>query len=373
MKKVLHVAKYYYPFRGGTEQITQDCANSLKGQYEQKVLCFNDTKTPKRDFIDEIEIIRVGCLARIASQPVPVDYSRTLKTLFNNFCPDVVIFHYPNPLVARYLLKYIPDTAKLIVYWHTDIVKQKILKQFFAGQNRRLVRRADVLIATSPPYLDGSVYLASAREKCRIIPNCINEKRLQVDNAAEQAAKRIREAYSGKVICFSVGRHTEYKGFKYLIQASRYLDDRFEIFLCGEGEETKRLKREARTDKKIHFLGKLDDTELKGYLLAMDVLCFPSVTRNEAFGLALAEGMYYGKPAVTFTIPGSGVNYVCRDKEDGLEVPNRDVKAYAEALKRLAFDPALRRKMGIAGKKRVEENFLSTKFKDHILALVGSL
>ena len=35
MKKVLHISKYYYPFRGGTEQIAQDCVNSLVGDYEQ--------------------------------------------------------------------------------------------------------------------------------------------------------------------------------------------------------------------------------------------------------------------------------------------------------------------------------------------------
>ena len=38
MKKILHVSKYYYPFRGGTEQIALDCVNSLKDIYEQKVI-----------------------------------------------------------------------------------------------------------------------------------------------------------------------------------------------------------------------------------------------------------------------------------------------------------------------------------------------
>lgn len=49
---------------------------------------------------------------------------------------------------------------------------------------------------------------------------------------------------------------------------------------------------------------------MKAYLSAMDIFCFPSITKNEAFGLALAEGMYYSKPAITFTIDGSGVNFV---------------------------------------------------------------
>lgn len=373
MKKVLHISKYYYPFRGGTEQIAQDCVNSLMGQYEQKVFCFNDGKEDLRDTVDDIEVIRTGCFIKVSSQSMSKSYGKLLKQTFNDFNPDIVIFHYPNPFAARYLLKYIPKSCKLAIYWHLDIVKQKFLKQFFVGQNKRLVERSDVLIATSPTYVDGSPYLSSARDKCVVVPNCINVERLQGSPEVEKKAGEIRKENDGKTICLAVGRHTEYKGFKYLIQAAHLLDDSFQIYITGKGEETESLKIEAGDDKKIHFLGLVDDVELKGYLTAMDIFCFPSITKNEAFGLALAEGLYYGKPAVTFTIPGSGVNYVCLNGEDGIEVPNRDVKAYADALKKLAKAPGLRKQMGAAGKKRVEENFLNTQFKDNILRVVDTM
>ena len=67
MQKILHISKYYFPFRGGTEQIAQDCVNSLLGQYEQKVICFNDGKNNVCDYIDGVEIIRVGCFAKVSS------------------------------------------------------------------------------------------------------------------------------------------------------------------------------------------------------------------------------------------------------------------------------------------------------------------
>ena len=44
MKKILHISKYYYPFFGGTEQIARDVVLALKGEYEQKVIAFNDGK-----------------------------------------------------------------------------------------------------------------------------------------------------------------------------------------------------------------------------------------------------------------------------------------------------------------------------------------
>lgn len=373
MKKILHISKYYYPFRGGTEQTAQDCVNSLMEKYEQKVFCFNDGKENLVDKVDGIEIIRAGCFAKIASQNISTSYGRLLKDIISSFNPDIIIFHYPNPFSASYLLRYIPKSCHLAIYWHLDIVKQKLLKQLFVGQNKRLVERADVLIATSPTYVDGSPWLSSTKDKCVIVPSCINEKRLKGSPEVDKKATEIREANKDKIICLAVGRHTEYKGFKYLIQAAHLLDDSFQIYITGKGEETENLKAEAGDDKKIHFLGLVDDAELKGYLTAMDIFCFPSITKNEAFGLALAEGMYYGKPAVTFTIPGSGVNYVCLNGENGIEVPNKDVKAYAEALRKLSSDADLRKQMGATGKKRVEENFLNTQFKDNIMRVVDKL
>lgn len=98
----------------------------------------------------------------------------------------------------------------------------------------------------------------------------------------------------------------------------------------------------------------------------MDIYCFPSITKNEAFGLALAEGMYFEKPAVTFTITGSGVNYVCLNGKTGIEVENRNVEKYAEALMELASDNELRKKYGREGRKRVKENFLYKQYSEHI-------
>lgn len=365
-KRILHIAKYYYPFRGGTEQTAQDCVNCLSNNYKQKVICFNHEKGDTNDEVDGIEIIRCGCFTKIASQSLSFSYGKRLKEVFRTFKPDMIIFHYPNPFVAAWLLRYLPNNCKLIIYWHLDIVKQKVLGKLFNGQNRKLIERANKLIATSPNYIEGSPWLSQVTEKCSFIPSCINEDRLQKTEESEKIAEKIKTDNKDKIICLAVGRHTEYKGFKYLIQASKLLDDRFQIFITGKGELTDELKKEAMGDEKVHFLGVVSDDELKAYLSAMDIYCFPSITKNEAFGLALAEGMYYGKPAVTFTIPGSGVNYVCLNGENGIEVKNRNVKEYAEAMNKLAGNEELRMKYGKSGKKRVTENFLYKQYIDRI-------
>ena len=374
MKKILHISKYYYPFFGGTEQIARDVVLALKGEYEQKVIAFNDGKDDRTDTVDGIEVIKCGCFAKIAAQSLSTSYGKHLHQVMKDFQPDIVVFHYPNPFVAALLLRELKTTkAKLVVYWHLDIIRQKYLRVLFASQNRRLLECAVKVIATSPNYIEGSQWLQSVKEKCVVVPNCINVERMSVTDDIQKRAEEIRTKNSGKTICVAVGRHTEYKGFTYLIQASKLLDGRFLIYITGTGELTEKLHEEANDDKKVVFTGRIDDMELKALILASDIFCFPSITKNEAFGLALAEGMYYGKPAVTFTIPGSGVNYVSINGETGIEVENRNVKKYAEAMKKLADDAELREKYGDAGRKRVEENFLSTQFCENAKRMFSRL
>ena len=83
--------------------------------------------------------------------------------------------------------------------------------------------------------------------------------------------------------------------------------------------------------------------------------------------------MYFEKPAITFTIPGSGVNYVSLDSVTGIEVPNSDSKAYSEAISLLAWDKELRYKYGKAAKKRVEEIFMKANFKINAEILINSV
>lgn len=404
MRRLLQIPNYYYPHIGGIEQVARDIADALRQPdaapqssapqppasappapqppaFEQKILCFNEDAADgglacRRgqtvcEVVDGIEVTRCGCFAKLASQSLSLSYPARLKKLLREFSPDTVIFHYPNPFVTSFLLPLLPKTTRLIVWWHLDITKQKRLKKLFHRQTLRLLRRADQVVATSPNYIEGSPTLQTVREKCLAIPNCIRPERLRLDDAARQKAAQIRQQYAGKTICFAVGRHVPYKGIEYLIRASALLDDSFAVLIGGEGPLTESLQRLAAGDDKVRFLGRIPPGELAPYYAACDILCFPSITKNEAFGIALAEGMYFGKPAVTFTIPGSGVNYVSIGGETGIEVPNRDVDAYAGAIRQLAADPKLRQRYGEKAQKRAEKLFLYETFSARVREKLG--
>lgn len=373
--KILQVTNYYFPFIGGIEQVTRDCSDALKGEHEVKVFCFNHEKGDKIDEVDGVEIIRAGCFAKVASQSLSFSYGKLLKKTLREFAPDVVIFHYPNPFAAHFLLKRLKrlKNCKLIVWWHLDITKQKILGKLFKGQNKRLLRRADKVVATSPKYIEGSRFLQSVREKCVVIPCCVNDSRMHPGAGVLARAEELKKENEGKTVCLAMGRHVPYKGIEYLVRASKLLDENFLVWIGGRGPLTEELKALAADDKKVTFLGRVENDELVSRILACDIFCFPSITKNEAFGIALAEAMAYAKPAVTFTIEGSGVNYVSLDGLTGIEVENRNVAAYAEAIKKLASDAQLRKTYGENAKRRVEELFTNEKFTQNVNDLLESL
>jgi glycosyltransferase involved in cell wall biosynthesis len=83
--------------------------------------------------------------------------------------------------------------------------------------------------------------------------------------------------------------------------------------------------------------------------------------------------MYYGTVPVTFTIPGSGVNWVNQNGLTGLEVERHDPKAYAEAIDKLLSNEPLRQQFASAAMKRVRENFLVEHIRGKLTSLYDRL
>ena len=383
MKRVLQISKYYYPFLGGTEQVARDIARALSdcSDIEQKIICFNEDACDEsiichknetvHDYVDGVEVVRCGYELKISSQAISLSYQKELEKLMNDFNPDVIIFHYPNPFVTHFLLKFKKRNFKLYVYWHLDITKQRVLKHLFNKQNKDLIKRADKVVGATPIHLNESAYSAEMDKKKYILPYTIDEQNLQITKEEVLKANDIRERNANKTICFAMGRHVPYKGFRYLIDAASKLDDNYIFFIAGSGELTDELKAQASGNSNVVFLGRISDSDRRVYLQACDIFCFPSITRNEGFGLALAEAMYFGVPGVTFHITGSGVNYVNLDGVTGIECPNSDSNDYSEAIKKLANDNLLRKKYGEAARKRVLDNFTEENFKKNIQRLLN--
>lgn len=354
-KRVLHISKFYYPYHGGIEVVCQDIVEGLTN-CENKVLCFNDGKNDEVGTVNGVEVIRCGCFANIASQPLSCSYYRHLKYLLEVWQPDAIHFHLPNPFVAILLLPLLKPKVKLILHWHLDIYKQKFLYLFIKKMERKLLERADYIIVTSEKYREHSLPLRDFSDKTEVIHNAINVDAFKLREEDKEQIKKIKERYHGLPIVFFVGRHVPYKGLKYLLEAERFIQRKCVILIGGTGPLTKELKASTNS-KRVIFLGGMQQDTLRQYMYAADIFAFPSISKNESFGIALAEGMYCKAVPVTFTISDSGVNFVSLKNVTGLEVKNRDVRQYATAIDKLLLDKSLRDRLAEAAHQRVERLF----------------
>lgn len=376
-KRILHVTKRYPPYIGGTESLCHDTCAALEKEYDQLVFAYNDKKETVVEKYDGIDVIRVGVNLTVASQPLSRSYGKLLKQAILDFKPDIIHFDYPNPFGAHHLLKAIKKTkwkGKFVLFWVMDIIKQKSVEFLFRKQTIKLLNMADIVQMLSPVYNKGTSYLPYYDKDYRVLAPRVGDSRLTVTEEQKQKAEAIKKENEGKTICFFFGRHVEYKGIKYIIEANEYLDrDKIVIYIAGSGPLTDTLKKSASKYNNIHFIGRLSNDDVNSYLMACDIFLFPSITRNEAFGISLAEAMWFRKPSVTFTIPGSGVNWVSIKDETGLEVDNCNSLAYAKAISNLSIDSELRESLANAAYDRAHLLFCKSYFDKSALDAYESL
>ena len=363
MKKILHISNYYPPNIGGIETTAKDIVEVLKEKYKQRVICFNSIKgESKEELCDGILVSRVAYNFKKASQAISLSYRSKLKKIINDFKPDFIHIHLPNPFVAI-ILQSIKYRGELIIHWHLDITRQKFINFFYKPFQNSLLKRANLIIATSQRYLDGSANLKKYKYKTVIVPSLIHDSNTVLSKENKENIKIIKEKYKKKFIGFFVGRHVKYKGLEYLIEAAKLLNDDYVILIAGEGKLTEKLKKQAEGIARIIFLGKIKYSELKEYMNACDVFLFPSISKNEAYGLALGEALLCGKPAITFTIEGSGVNWVNQNGITGEEVKNKDVIAYKNAIIKLKEDKELYKKYSKNAILHVKNHMLKDSFE----------
>ena len=357
-KKVLHISKYYPPYKGGIEDICKSIVEGLT-EYDNKVFCYNDDLEDSYTNQNGIEIRRISTYFTLFSQPIAPFYKSKLKDVLDKFQPDLIHLHLPNPYAAYVVERLKPQATKLIIHWHSDIVSQKYIYPLFASIEKRILDLADCIFVTSPNYLENSKPLESYKNKCAIVPNGIYESKIDyIENST--TLKNIEELSQGKKIVFFMGRHVAYKGIEYLLEAEKHIKSDCVIFIAGNGPLSEELKSKNKSPR-IHFLGEIADSEIGCYMRSSKVFAFPSITKNEAFGVVLAEAMYSYLPAITFTIEGSGVNWVNLHNITGIEVPNKDYKAFAKAIDQLLSNEDLRLAMAQNAHQRIKENFTTKR------------
>jgi len=146
----------------------------------------------------------------------------------------------------------------------------------------------------------------------------------------------------------------ERKGVQYVLDSLAESPVEPEVHIVGDGPFLPELRRKAEELRSpARFWGWLDNRspELRELYQSAGIFVFPSEAEN--FPIVLLEAMAAGLAIIT--TEGTGCAEVVGDA--GLLVPVRDSKAISLALRRLIDNPELRRSLGAAARRRIEERF----------------
>ncbi|GKT21351.1 glycosyltransferase [Acidovorax sp. SUPP3334] len=359
--RVLHIGKFFPPYLGGMEVFLADLIEAQRAQGIDASALVHGTPLPD----DPPWLERVPVQFNLVYAPIALGFRSALGRAIRRFQPDVLHLHLPNNSALWALTLPAARKVPCVVHWHSDIVvsdiKLSVALAYFLYRpfEHAVLDRAQLIFATSPPYLEASRALQPWRSKCEVIPLGIN-LRQPPPPAALRSELQWRPDTQLRLL--SIGRLTYYKGFETLIKAVQAMPG-VELVIAGEGELRAPLESLIRDttpagrEPAVRLVGSVLDAEKHALLERCDVFCLASRERTEAFGIVLLEAMMHKRPCVVTDLPGSGMPWVVAHAHAGLHVPIEDVESWRSTLARLQHDTRLRAQFGEAGHQALLKYF----------------
>jgi glycosyltransferase involved in cell wall biosynthesis len=354
--RVLQVCKFYHPVMGGMETVAWELTEGLtrKGFIVKVLAAHQQLLGSSERTLYGAELRRAGSVGTVLSTSITPSMPLHLMGMAAN-C-DIVHIHMPDPMSAAALWLARPR-SKVVVHWHSDVIRQRRAMRLYQPLQDWLLNRADAIISTSQPYADSSHHLQPFRHKVHIVPIGITDVSKEV---VPGRVEEFRQLANARHVVLALGRMSYYKGFDLLIEAAKSIPEDCAVLIAGEGElldDLRGLARNRGVSGRVKLIGHVSDGDLPSLFAACDVFTMPSTVRAEAYGIAMLEAMMMGKPIVAADIPGSGVPWVSRHNETGLNVPAGDAEALAAAITSLIQDPTRRLRLGTKARERFVDGF----------------
>ncbi|MGQ0464884.1 MAG: glycosyltransferase [Sporichthyaceae bacterium] len=277
---------------------------------------------------------------------------RRLRALLDQAAPDLVHAHY----VSSYgLLGALANRHPYVVsVWGSDVYD---FPQAGPAQRKMVefaLHRADAVCSTSQvmrqetgKYTDKPVAVTPfGVDTSRFVPR----PRPPDDRVAFGIVKTMDDKYGIDVLLHAFRR--------YLDRAPADLAARSDLVIVGGGPKLdayRDLAAELKLADAVRFAGRIPHGDVPGTLAALDVFVVPSVLDSESFGVAAVEAQACGLPVVVSDC--GGLPEVVLDGRTGFVVPRKDPDALAARLLELAVDPALRQRLGAAGREHAVDAY----------------
>lgn len=290
---------------------------------------------------------------------------REIETLIDRENPDVIHLHTLfSPIALSRLIKKRPVVFTLHSL-HLLPRKRKVEERSLYGLYeralrpllRRALKRIDRIIAPSRAFREALVADGVGPERIAVVPHFT-----EITGAGPGDD-------DGRTLLF-VGRLSREKGVLEFIDALAQLPkERFRAVIAGEGplqEEAVRRVAARGIEKSVAFLGWLDEARLGEIYRRATVVVVPSMVL-EAFSLVGIEAMAHAKPVVAFD--AGGVREWLADGETGFLVQQGNIDQLAKQIATLLENGPLARKMGEAGRRRVEAHHRRKGHLDRLMAV----
>jgi phosphatidylinositol alpha-1,6-mannosyltransferase len=319
-----------------------------------------------QDYASETEIAIFN-----AAQPFPIHRARHLATPFGelarrgkmllelvkNFQPDIVLATGERSVWLMALCARLRSFRWVAIGHGTEF---GIPSRWQAALTRRAFGSANMVICVSDYTRQRMLSYGVQPRQETVIPNGADESRFaRLPHDAVQAFK-IAHQLENKRLLITVGNVTERKGQDTIIRALPSIIEQFPdthyliVGLPTKQGDYQALAHELKVDEHVHFLGRIPQEDIVGYLNASDIFVMTSRHTSsgdfEGYGIAVIEAALCGKPAVVAN--NSGLREAIIDGETGTGVPEDDPQAAANAIMLLLADDQKRLEMGEAAYHR---------------------
>jgi glycogen synthase len=374
--RILLLSREYPPHvYGGAGVVVDHLSRALARRATVEVRCFGDQALagarlsvrgyapwerlhggPEVAYAPALEALSVGLA--VARDPVAADLVHT-HTWYVGFGGMLVQAIHDLPLVVTL------HSMEPLRPWKADQLGTGYAVSTWA--ERLAVERAERVIAVSAQMReDILVHFRVEPDRVVVIHNGVDAEAFRRTEQREALARHgVREPY----VLF-VGRISEQKGIFPLLEAARALPDAVSLVLCASSPDTPelaaRLEAAVAGRSRVRWINAmLPVAEVVQLYSHASVFVCPSI--YEPFGLINLEAMACGTPVVASRV--GGIPEVVVDGETGWLVPPGDPTALAEALRVALADPARARRMGEAGRRRVEAHFSWDRIAERTLAV----
>lgn len=292
------------------------------------------------------------------SETVPCNsqFDRTTLASLRELCSrtgaDVVHAHgYKADIYVRLALRgQVPLVSTCHTWYDTDAVVT-----LYGRLDRFVLRSFTRVVAVSEEVRQRLLKAGVSPSRIRMVRNGVD-----LDRFAAATPSLPGSADSALTVGL-VGRLAWEKGVDvFLSAAARVLQHspatRFAV--AGDGPDRDKLQRmldELNIRSSVAMLGRRDD--MPAVYASFDVMV--SASRQEGLPIAILEGMASGRPIVA--TPVGEVPTLITDQQTGLLVPADDAESLAGAISVLLRDPQLRARLGAAARKRIEDEYSSTR------------